>query len=79
MRKIEIFKAVGATPDEVRYYEKKGFVRSRWKKLRERRVRDYPEGEVRKIELITKYRREGFELAAAYRKAKEELEQPRLI
>ena len=79
MRKVEIFKATGATPDEVRYYEKKGFVRSRWKKLRERRVRDYPKGEVRKIELITKYRREGFELAAAYRKAKEELEQPRLI
>ena len=29
MRKAEIFKSIGATPDEVRYYEKKGFVRSR--------------------------------------------------
>ena len=79
MRKAEIFKAIGATPDEVRYYEKKGFVRSRWKKLKERLIRDYPKAEVRKIELITKYRREGFELDVAYQKAKQELEQPRLI
>ena len=79
MRKAEIFGAIGATPDEVRYYEQKGFVKSRWKRLRERRVRDYPQAEVRKIELITKYRREGFELDVAYQKAMDELQSPRRL
>lgn len=79
MRKAEIFRRTGATQDEVRYYERKGYIKARWKKLRKRRVRDYSDQEVRLIELITKYRREGFELNVAYEKANDELEHPRLV
>ena len=79
MRITEAARRAGATPDEIRYFERKGFVRSRWVRLKERRVRDYPEGEVRKIELIVKYRRQGFEHNTSYEKALQEIERPRLI
>ena len=79
MRITEAARSAGATPDEIRYFERKGFIRSRWIRLKQRRVRDYPEAEVRKIELIVKYRRQGFEHNTAYEKALEEMARPRLI
>ena len=50
-----------------------------WVSIGKRTVRDYPEPEVRKIELIFRYRREGFEHYAAYARAVKDLEEPRLI
>ena len=79
MRITQVPKLVGATTDEIRYLESKGYIQGRRILLMKREVRDYAESEVRKIELIIKYRREGFELEAAYQKALEELQRPRLI
>ena len=79
MRITEIAKQIGATPDEIRYFEKKGYVQSRWMRLNTRCVRDYSDSEVRKIELLVKYRRQGFEHEVAHNKATQEIEQPRLV
>ena len=79
MRITEVAKRIGATSDEIRYFETKGYIRSRWKRLNTRRVRDYSEAEIRKIELIVKYRRQGFQHGVAYEKALEEMERPRLV
>lgn len=79
MRMTEVAKCTGATPDQVRYLEKKKYIRSRWKRLKTRRVRDYSVTEVRKIEYIIKYLDQGFKYDIAYQKAMEELAQPRLI
>jgi DNA-binding transcriptional MerR regulator len=79
VRITEIAKQLGALPDEIKWFEKKGYIKPSWTLLRNRRVRDYPDIEVRKIELIVKYRREGFEHDVAYQKAMDEMESPRLV
>ena len=79
MRITQVAKKIGATVDEVRYLEVKGYIEGSWMQLKSREVRDYSEAEVLKAELIFKYRRLGFELAAAYERAMEELRHPRLI
>ena len=79
MRITEVAKSTGATPDQVRYLEKKKYIRSRWKRLKTRRVKDYSVTEVRKIEYIIKYLDQGFKYDIAYQKAMEELAQPRLV
>ncbi len=79
MRITEVAKSTGATPDQVRYLEKKKYIRSRWKQLKTRRVKDYSATEVRKIEHIIKYLDQGFKYDIAYQKAMEELDQPHLI
>ena len=79
MRITELAKLTGATTDQIRWFENKGFIQCNWVTPKDRTIRDYQEPEVRKVELITKYRREGFELDVAYEKAIEELEHPRLI
>jgi DNA-binding transcriptional MerR regulator len=79
MRITEIAKLIGATTDQIRYLESKGYVHGGRIMLDKRQVRDYAESEVQKIELIIKYRRQGFEIEAAYRKALDELHRPRLI
>ena len=79
MRITVLTKLTGASIDEIRWFEIKGFIQCDWITPRKRPVRDYQESEVQKVELITKYRREGFELDIAYQKAMEELEHSRLI
>jgi len=79
MRITDVAKLIGVMPDEIRWLEKKGYIKPTWKTLKKRQVRDYPEIEVDKIKLIVKYRREGFEHEVAYQKAKEEWEHPRLV
>ena len=78
MRITETSKKTGASTDEIRYFEAKGYVKSRRTRLKARKVRDYAEEDVRMIELLTKYRREGFELQAAHERAIRELQQPYL-
>jgi len=79
VRITELAKLSGASTDEIRWIESKGYIQCNWVIPKNRPVRDYPETEVQKVELITKYRREGFELNIAYQKAMAELESPRLI
>ncbi len=79
MRQSDVVKQTGASRDELRYFERKGFIRSERKCVKTRWVRDYSEEDIPLIRLIVKYRRERFERDAAYEKAKEELRRPRLI
>ncbi len=79
MRITEVARRTGATPDQVRYLEKKKYIRSRWKRLKTRRVRDYSATEVCKIAHIMHYLAQGFKYDIAYQKAREELAQPRLV
>ncbi len=69
----------GATADELRYMEKKGFISPGREKLRERQVRQYREADVRKVHLIIKYRRQGFTWDAAFKKAVQEMANPTLL
>lgn len=79
MRITQVAKQTNATPDEIRYFEKKGYIKSRWMRLSRRRIRDYAPVEVQRIELIVKYRRLGFEHDMAFKKALEEMGRPRLL
>ena len=79
MRITEMSRLTGASSDELRYMERKGFLTSSARSLKSRQVRDYPESEVRKARLIVKYRKLGFTWDAAFRKALEELANPPLF
>jgi DNA-binding transcriptional MerR regulator len=79
MRITEMSRLAGASTDELRYMERKGFLTSRAHSLKSRQVRDYPESEVRKARLIVKYRKLGFIWDAAFKKALEELANPPLF
>lgn len=65
--------------DELHYLEKKGFINPVRAKLKQRTVRQYPETDVRKLQLTIKYRREGFTWDVAFQKALQELQNPRLF
>ena len=69
----------GATVDELRYIERKGFIISRRTRLQQRVVRQYRETDIRKIELIMKYRRQGFTWNAAFTRALQEMAKPFLL
>lgn len=79
IRQKEVTERTGASRDEIRYFERKGYIKPKQKCLKQRAIRDYSEQDVRLIGLIVKYRRERFELDAAYAKAKEDLKKPRLV
>ncbi len=72
-------KTTGASVDEIRYLETKGFIKSRKVRLRARQVREYTDGEARKVQVIIKYRRQGFTWDAAYQRALKEIENPSLL
>ena len=79
MHITELAKDTGASVDQIRYLEKKGFVESTWMKLRKRKVRFYSEEEATKVRLIIKYLDQGFRYDVAYEKAIEEIQSPQLI
>ena len=79
MRITDMSRLTGASTDELRYMEKKGFLSSRPHGLKRRQVRDYPESDVCKAKLIVKYRKLGFTWDAAFSKALEELKNPPLF
>ena len=79
MRITEASKKTGASTDEIRYFETKGYIKPSRVRLKSREVRDYADEDVRMIEILTKYRREGFELEAAHQRAVRELQQPYLV
>ncbi len=72
-------KATGASVDEIRYLETKGFIKSSRLRLQRREVRGFSESESRKVQAIIKYRRQGFTWDAAYEKAMKEMENPTLF
>ena len=76
---MEFARATGASVDELRYMERKGFISSARAQLRKREVRQYQEDDIRKVRLITKYRRQGFTWDIAFRKATLELTNPTLF
>jgi DNA-binding transcriptional MerR regulator len=76
MRITEMSRATGASTDELRYMERKGFLNSRLQGLKRRQVRDYQDSDVLKAKLIVKYRNMGFTWDAAFSKAREEMANP---
>ena len=79
MRITEMSRLTGASTDELRYMERKGFLTSSVHRLKSRRVRDYPESEVRKARVIVKYRKLGFTWDAAFGNAQGERLNPPLF
>jgi len=79
IRITSLARATGASVDELRYLERKGFINPIRTKLKRRQVRQYQDGDVRKLTLIIKYRRQGFTWDTAFQKALQELESPSLF
>ncbi|MCJ7744278.1 MAG: MerR family transcriptional regulator [Dehalococcoidales bacterium] len=69
----------GASVDEIRYLERKGFINPSRRRLNRREVRQYQEADTRRVQLIIKYRRQGFTWDTAYQKAMREQENPSLL
>jgi DNA-binding transcriptional MerR regulator len=79
LRITELARQTGASVDEIHYLEKKGIVKSRKVRLKQRAVRQFDEESVRVIELIIKNRRQGFTWNVAYEKARQEINKPTLF
>jgi len=72
-------RATGASVDELRYLERKGFLSPLRKRLERREVREYQDADVQKVQLIIKYRRQGFTWDASFQRAMWEVENPTLF
>jgi len=79
LRITELARQTGASTDEIRYLETKGYIKSTKAKLKQREVRHFSEDTARLIELITKYRRQGFTWKAAHEKARQEIDKPAMF
>jgi DNA-binding transcriptional MerR regulator len=79
LRITELSRKTEASVDEIRYLERKGFIKSSRRRLKRREVRQYSDGNIRKVQLIIKYRRQGFTWNVAFDKAVKELENPALF
>jgi DNA-binding transcriptional MerR regulator len=78
-RITELARLTGASVDEIRYLETKGFIKSSRVRLQRREVRQYQESDTRKVQTIIKYRRQGFTWDTAFQKAMKEMENPTLF
>jgi DNA-binding transcriptional MerR regulator len=79
LRITELARKTGASVDELHYLEKKGFIQSVKTRLTEREVRHFEDTDTRKIQLIIKFRRQGFTWDMAFQKAQQELNKPTLF
>jgi len=79
LRITEMAKLTGASTDEIRYLEKKGFIKAVRTRLKRRRVRQFKDEDIRTTEIIIKYRRQGFTWDTAFQKARQEIERPALF
>jgi DNA-binding transcriptional MerR regulator len=79
LRITELARKIGASVDELHYLEKKGFIQSTKSRLTQREVRHFQDTDTRKIQLIIKYRRQGFTWDVAFQKARQELDKPTLF
>jgi DNA-binding transcriptional MerR regulator len=78
-RITELARSTGASVDEIRYLETKGFIESVRVRVHTRRVREYGESDVRKVQAIIKFRRQGYTWDAAFGKAMKEMQNPTLF
>ena len=79
MRISELSKKSGATTDLIRYFETKGFIEPDMLMLRKRKVRNYSEDQVQLVKLIVQHIEEGFKHDTAYKKAIDQMNNPRLV
>ena len=79
LRITELARKTGASVDEIHYLEKKGFIKSIKSRLTEREVRQFQDTDARKIQVIIKYRRQGFTWDMAFQKAQQEHNKPTLF
>ena len=79
VRITDLARTAGASVDELRYLERKGYLNSVKTRLKRRKVRRYQDADVRKAQLIIKYRRQGFTWDVSFQKAMLELENPSLF
>ena len=79
LRITELARKTGASVDEIHYLEKKGFIQSIKSRLTKRDVRHFQDADTRKVQLIIKYRRQGFTWDVAFQKAKQEINKPTLF
>jgi DNA-binding transcriptional MerR regulator len=79
IRITEMARKTGASVDEIRYIERKGAITSQRIKIKQRRVRQFPDGDEKKVKLIIKYRRSGYTWFAAVEKGLQELQKPSLL
>ncbi len=79
LRITEMARQTGASVDEIRYLERKGFIKSSKTRIKQREVRQFPEEDVRTTELTIKYRRQGFTWNVAHQKARLEIDKPALF
>lgn len=79
MHITELCRLTGASADEVRYMERKGFITPAREQVGQRTVRLYQETDLQKVRLILKHRRLGFTWDSAFKRAVQELENPLLL
>lgn len=79
MHIMELARLTGASVDEIRYMEKKGFISPVRARPKQREVRQYQDEDMRKVRLIVKYRRQGFTWDAAFQRTLREMENPPLF
>ena len=79
VRITDLARITGASVDELRYIERKGFVDPVMRRLKRRKVRQYQDADIQKLQLIIKYRRQGFTWDAAFQRAMRDLENPTLF
>jgi len=79
LRITELARKTGESVDEIHYLEKKGILKSKKVKLKQRVVRQFDEEGTRTLEIIIKYRRQGFTWKVAYEKSRQEIDKPALF
>jgi DNA-binding transcriptional MerR regulator len=79
MRITELARLTGLFFDQIRYVERKGYVKSRKILIGKRRVRDYTRGAVNLLGLIANYVSEGYKYDVAFPKATTDLANSRLL
>ena len=79
MHITEMSRATGASVDELRYMETKGFLDVTKAQLKRRQVREYQKSDVRRVQIVIKYRRQGFTWDTALKRAEQELNNPSLF
>jgi DNA-binding transcriptional MerR regulator len=79
LRITELARKTGASVDEIHYLEKKGFIEPTKSRLIKREVRRFQDKDIRKIQLIINFRRQGFTWDVAFQKARQEFDKPTLF
>ena len=74
----ELLAQIDIPRQKLYYLEQKGFIKPKKTRIGEKEFREYTEEDVKRVEYIWKYLRNGFKYRVAYEKAMEELSGPQL-